>query len=121
MPELGDLYLEDSYVVGIFEDSSEVRFSLEAVVRPGSPYYRDPRPGEQYCYRNGDLVFGNIRNVHWITRSPHAYRDATGTEDLGNIDCLIERNGVYDVEGDWGRVEITSARDPRFEIAAEQD
>ncbi|MFI1239495.1 hypothetical protein [Nocardia salmonicida] len=113
-PELSHLYLEDSYVLKIVESPTEVRFFLEAVLTPGSSDYRDPKSGEQYCYQNGELIFLNVRSVKWVARSMHKHRDATGSEDLGNIDSLIERDGIYEVEGDWGRVEISSARDPRF-------
>ncbi|HET6424385.1 hypothetical protein [Nocardia aurea] len=113
-PELSHLYLEDSYVLKIVEGPTELRFFLEAVLTPGSPDYHDPKQGEQYCYQNGELIFLDVRSVKWVARSMHEYRDATGSEDLGNIDSLIERDGIYEVEGDWGRVEISSARDPQF-------
>ncbi|MFD9551334.1 hypothetical protein ACFWBG_28440 [Nocardia salmonicida] len=113
-PELSHLYLEDSYVLKIAEGPTEVRFFVVAVLTTGSPDYRHPKPGEQYCYQNGELIFSNVSSVKWVARSMNEYRDATGSVDLGNIDSLIERDGVYEVQGDWGRVEISSARDPQF-------
>lgn len=54
---LADIYLEDSYVLEILEEPGKLTFKLDAVLTPEDPAYQPPRPGEQYCYRTGRLVF----------------------------------------------------------------
>jgi hypothetical protein len=71
--------------------------------------YHPPRPGEQYCYADGTLIFGDVARVEWLRRSSSHYTDASGEKDLGNIDILT-------VEGDWGEVRISGAQ-PRFELS----
>ncbi|WP_246180781.1 hypothetical protein [Nocardia ninae] len=101
----------------IVERASEIKFVLEAVLTPEHPQYHPPGAGEQYCYACGDLVFSEVRRVEWVYRSFRKYKDATGTEDLGNIDSLTSSEGIYTVVGDWGRVHIHSSPDPEFRIS----
>lgn len=116
MPGLSDLYLEDSYVLDIAESAGRLTFSMSAVLTPEHPAYRDPLPGEQYCYADGALVFSGVAHTDWLERSTQRYVDATGGTDLGNIDTLTSADGTYEVAGDWGRVRIRCARPPRFTL-----
>jgi hypothetical protein len=68
-----------------------------------------PAPGEQYSYCTGRLVFADVEQIDWIERYPRASEDAAGQIDYGNIDALCAMDGVYHLEGDWGRVEVASA------------
>ncbi|MGA9873883.1 MAG: hypothetical protein WBQ44_22430 [Rhodococcus sp. (in: high G+C Gram-positive bacteria)] len=111
---LADVYLEDSYVLSILEAPGELAFALDAVLTPESPRYQPPKPDEQYCYALGRLVFAQVTASTWVYRSTQQYTDAAGDVDLGNIDFLSFDQGVYVAEGDWGRVEIHSATEPRF-------
>ncbi len=113
-PSLAGLYLEDSYVMDIVESDSGITFVLEAVLTPEHPEYHPPVAGEQYCYADGNLVFGDVLGIEWVDRSFQKYKDATGTEDMGNIDSLTNSEGVYSVIGDWGDVRIRSNSDPQF-------
>lgn len=115
-PELSRLYLEDSYVLEIIEDSARLAFDLEAVLLQGHPAYHDPIEGEQYCYARGLLTFDDISDVEWVSRSHATYTDASGEEDLGNIDSLTNEDGVFQVEGDWGQVHFRSSQAPTFEL-----
>jgi hypothetical protein len=114
LPGLSDLYLEDSYVLDIVESAGRLTFSMLAVLTPEHPAYHDPRPGEQYCYAGGALVFSDVAHIDWLERSTQRYVDATGEIDLGNIDSLTTTDGMYEVAGDWGRVRIRCAGPPRF-------
>ena len=114
---LSGVYLEDSYVLAISELPRQLLFRMEAVLTPENPRYQPPRPGEQYCYAVGDLVFDEVTQIEWIRESPNRYVDAAGEEDLGNIDSLTKEDGKYQVEGDWGEVCIYSANEPHFELA----
>ncbi|MEU2091926.1 hypothetical protein [Nocardia beijingensis] len=118
-PVLSNLYLEDSYVLEITERPAEVVFSLEAVLTPGHSMYSAPKAGEQYCYVHGDLIFVNVTRVEWLERSFRKYKDASGSEDMGNVDVLTNTDGVYYLEGDWGKVRIWSPDDPKFLVSAE--
>lgn len=117
-PNLLGVYLEDSFVLGISETPGQVTFQLEAVLTPDHPNYHEPRPGEQYCYADGELIFADVSRVEWLERSTKVYTDAAGQEDLGNIDSLTIDDETFIVEGDWGKVRIHSASQPRFELAA---
>jgi hypothetical protein len=113
---LAGVFLEDSYVLGISESSEQIVFHLDAVLTSEHPAYHSPRPGEQYCYEKGSLVFPDVTRVEWFRRNGSSrYTDASGEEDLGNIDTLTVDGGAVVAEGDWGAVRI-SGEQPRFEL-----
>ena len=86
-PGLVGVFLEDSYVLGISESSEQVVFHLDAALTPEHPAYHSPRPSEQYCYANG-----------WLKRNSSHYTDASGEEDLGNIDILTADGDAFVAE-----------------------
>ncbi|NEQ42464.1 MAG: hypothetical protein F6K00_02435 [Leptolyngbya sp. SIOISBB] len=110
LPGLEKIYLEDSYVLGIEESEKHVKFSLELVLTEKHVAYTDPKPGEQYCYRNAFLHFENVSKANWIRKEMMSSTDAAGEIDYGNIDTMTFTNGVYHLAGDWGEVEITSSK-----------
>jgi hypothetical protein len=85
----------------------------EIVLTPSHPSYAPPHPGEQYCYRRGELLFRTDK-VSWLARSQARFHDESGEEDLGNIDIFTAVGDHYYLEGDWGSVEIESSERPRF-------
>jgi hypothetical protein len=62
----------------------EDEFNFHSDRGPGGVQPEDPRPGEQYCYRRGRLVFSGLRGL-----------DRAGS--------------LYLLEGDWGVMAIQSA------------
>ncbi|EME22356.1 hypothetical protein [Rhodococcus triatomae] len=115
LPGFSGVYLEDSFVLSIDEQPQQFSFELEAVLRPEHPDYHPPLPGEQFCYADARLIFDDVSDVEWLARSTRRYTDASGNEDLGNIDSLIvEEQDCYLIEGDWGRVRIRCPRAPRM-------
>ena len=114
-PGLAGVFLEDSYVLGISESSEQVVFHLDAVLTPEHPAYHSPRLGEQYCYANGNLIFPDVTQIVWLNRNSSHYTDASGEQDLGNIDILTVDGDAFVAEGDWGAVRISGAQ-PRFEL-----
>lgn len=116
-PELSEVYLEDSYVLAIKEDGDTITFSMLLVLREQHPRYHDPLPGEQYCYANADLIFTGVQGVRWLERSHQIYTDATGEEDLGNIDTMVYDTDHYDLTGDWGHVQIVTQDPPGLTFA----
>lgn len=101
-----NIYLEDSYVLGIREDNNRVVFYLDVVLTEEHPAYQPPKQGEQYCYQKAELCFINVKVCKWISKKFKAFSDATEEQDYGNIDSLTEEHGVYFLRGDWGEVQI---------------
>ncbi len=110
--DLAHIYLEDSFVLGIFQKADSLTFELEAVLTEKHPLYKPPKAGEQYCYLPGLLVFGNARQIIWSSRSGNVSVDANNEEDLGNIDFLIVDSDNYHLGGDWGEVRVYTASEP---------
>jgi hypothetical protein len=117
-PRFDVYYLEDSYVLGVDEsDPSKLAFSLLLVLTPKHPLYSAPKPNEQYCYRNGALIFEGVRAADWTNRNFKSSRDPDGTVDYGNVDAFkIEPDGRYLLEGGWGRV-IVTAESAKIEVS----
>jgi len=114
LPFLKGLYLEDSYVLAIVDEPGRFAFKLDAVLTPENLAYKPPKINEQYCYHHGDLIFDEVTAVDWLERSFQKSIDASGEEDLGNIDSLTFEGGAFLLEGDWGVVKIWCRRQPRF-------
>ena len=118
-PDLTDVYLEDSFVLAIDETLTSLSFRLEAVLTPAHPRYHQPRPDEAHCYADAVLTIADATKIEWITRSSQPARDATGEEDLGNIDSLQHHADHYEIVGDWGHVRVYSNAAPRFTLTSE--
>lgn len=119
LPEFTGVYLEDSYVLGIDEPPQALIFRVEFVLTESHPDYRPPREGEQYCYVAGSLTFEHPDKIEWLERSQQVYTDASGEEDLGNIDFLVSEDGRWRAGGDWGEVVVHAPRPPRLVLDAE--
>ena len=100
---LENVYLEDSWVLGVHESDGSLSFDLEAVLTEGHPQWNQPKPGEVYCYRRLALIFPSVRGVEWIERGMRPATDATGEQDWGHIDTFVG-DGAATVVGDWGNV-----------------
>jgi hypothetical protein len=109
IPGLSDVFLEDSFVLGLEETDNELRFQLDLILLRGHPLYRTPRPNEQYCFRRAQLRFPAVRRATWHERTFVPYTDATNTVDYGNIYDFHAIDAVYHLSGAWGNVEIESA------------
>lgn len=120
LPGLAHVYLQDSYVLGIVETPARLTFRLDAVLTPQHCAYHPPSPGDHHCYALAELTFIDATRIEWITRTGRRYTDATGTEDLGNIDILAVDGDTFLVEGDWGRVRLVAAP-PTFKLIGSQD
>jgi len=104
-----DIYLEDSYVLGIEESDTEFIFIVEMVLKENHPRYTSPNPGEQYCYKKGKIVFQELESIEWISRNTQLFTDANDSEDYGNIDLFNLSIEGYHLVGDWGEVKVHSA------------
>jgi hypothetical protein len=110
IPGLENLYLEDSWVLGVFESADSLSFDLDALLTEQHPQWHPPRPGEQYAYRRVSLTFPNVRTIEWLDRGGPPATDASGEQDWGNIDRFIVDDDVYEMEGGWGQVRVVSDR-----------
>lgn len=110
-----NIYLEDSYVLGIKYSGRELSFIMELVLTENHPMYSPPKESEQYCYRNGEMIFKNVSEVKWINRSMQPNIDFDGAVDYGNIDSFELSEGGYHLEGDWGEVIVYSS-EPELEL-----
>jgi hypothetical protein len=113
MPGLAGVYLEASYVTAIHE-AANVVFELDAVVTPDRPEYRQPRPGEQYCYAAATQTFHQPSKVDRVRRSMVRSIDADGLMDLGNIDTLTQSGNSFRLTRDWGEVVVRADEPPLF-------
>ncbi len=107
-PGFQDLYLEDSWVLGISQDTNQLTFVVDVVLRESHPFYQPPPVGEQYCYRRGRIRFEEITSLSWTGPSALPAVDAVGELDFGSFDEFEERDGAYMIAGDFGRLEIFS-------------
>jgi len=104
-----DIYLEDSFVLGIDESEKQISFTVEMVLTEKHPLYKPPCEGEQYCYEKGKIVFQDLKSVEWLNRNMQPFTDADNSEDFGNIDFFASSSAGYHLSGDWGEVMINSA------------
>jgi hypothetical protein len=106
---LEDVYLEDSYVLGLREAAEHLVFLLDVVLTEHHPAYQPPPPDQQYCYHAASLEFPAATRVTWLARHFRPLTDASGAIDYGNIDLFYKEHGHYYLEGDWGKVLVVSA------------
>lgn len=104
-----NIYLEDGFVIGIFESESQVAFTIEMVLTEGHSMYFPPKEDEQYCYKKGKIIFQDVESVKWIYRNMQPFTDADDSEDYGNIDSFQLSSDGYRLSGDWGEVIINSS------------
>ena len=116
LPGLENVYLEDSWVLGIAETDDSLSFTLEAVLTPEHARYIAPPPNLQHCYVDAVLTFAGATEIRWLRRSDKVAVDATGEADHGNIDALVCDGDHFALEGDWGQVQVFTELPARFEI-----
>lgn len=106
MPGFGDVYLEDSWVLGVEVAPRTVDFSVSVVLRESHPRYSPPPPDKQYCYRPGQVRFGGVRRVTWDMTGIYVGTDPDGSIDYGNFDRFVVDKDRYTLVGDFGAMEI---------------
>jgi hypothetical protein len=110
---LRDIYLEDSWVLGVDLTDGGLLFDLDAVLTPEHPAFRGARPDEQYDYRRSRMIVSGNDMTYEPSQSP-GFRDASGELDYGNIDSFtMTVDGAWLLEGHWGRA---SVREPRVQL-----
>lgn len=104
-----NIYLEDSFVLGVEESEDQLSFLVEIVLTEKHSLYEASLENEQYCYMTGKIIFQELKSVRWLTRNIQPYTDADDSEDYGNIDSFELTSDGYHLIGDWGEVIIDSA------------
>src|SRR6266511_1230258 len=87
-------YFEDSWVLDVVARPGLLTIDLDAVLLPAHPEYVAPSPGEQYCYRRGELRLEGVADLQWIGQGLPPARDATGEFDYGWGGQGLQRYGV---------------------------
>ncbi len=110
---LRNVYLEDSYVLDIVEESDSIVFEMELVLRKGHSLYHLPKPSEKYCYKKGALRFLSCSSKKLELSNQRPSVDASGETDLGNIDWFEKISETAFLEGCWGKLEVNYGK---FEV-----
>ena len=118
IPSFNEVYLEDSFVLSIVKSNDSVEILVEAVLREHHPKYNSPKPGEQYCYKKGRLLFKGITQHSWLEKIMKPIKDIDGEVDYGNIDWFYLEDGHYRIGGEWGELDIISD-EPIFSLIEE--
>jgi len=108
LPQLENIYLEDSFVTGIYKSNDALVFNLDVVLTESHPNYEKPLDGEAYCYKRAKLVFPKISNIEWTNIEIMPSIDVNKEVDFGNIDTFVFNNNEYHLTGGWGEVNIKS-------------
>ncbi|WP_449419289.1 hypothetical protein [Phormidium nigroviride] len=103
-----NVYLEDSYVLGIHRSTSELCIHIEAVLTENHSLYTQPLPGEQYCYRRMTIKFLHPHTYNLVLQNINPIPDLDGSVDYGNIDDFFSADGKYYLRGEWGELTIVS-------------
>jgi hypothetical protein len=94
------VYLEDSYLLGIAVSGSGLRLRVLFAMTRDFPGYETPLPGEQHCYREGEIVVDGLKISEWQAGRPSISTDPDGSQDLGDIAVSVEAGG-YRIGTDW--------------------
>lgn len=109
IPGLENLFFEDSWVLEIVRHADRIVLRVDAVLTESHPAFAPPQPGEQHCYRRGELMFDAIRSLRWEASGlVRAGIDPSGETDLGSIDSFVKLGEPYVVVGDFGTLTIES-------------
>ncbi|WP_079178168.1 hypothetical protein [Streptomyces mangrovisoli] len=108
--ELGQYFLEESYVLSIQASPGDLSLEMDLALSPEHPQHEPASPNERHCYRRGTIRYSGVKDLQWFDQGTPPAVDATGELDYGNIDSLTVEGDAYGMEGDFGRITIV-ARD----------
>ena len=107
--ELTDIHLQDSYVLGLDEDSTRLRFNMLFALAEQHIDFSPALDGEQHCYRYGSLTLEGA-DIAWARKTFKPTTDLDGEIDYGSIDCIEIDRDACRLEGPWGDVTVRAAR-----------
>lgn len=104
---LEQVYLEDSFVLGVEVLPGIVKIQLDVVLREGHPDYAAPEAGEEYCFRRGILNLEEVSEVTWRMPEGRPAVDASGETDYGGIDSYEVDGSTHRIVGEIGVLSVT--------------
>ena len=107
LPDLDEVYFEDSFVLGVTVAPGVVDVRLDEVLREGHREYVEPAEGEQYCFRRGVLRFTDVTEVRWRMPEGRPALDASGEIDYGGLDEFVIEGATRRLVGEIGELFIT--------------
>lgn len=110
LPGLEQIYLEDSFVLGVEILPGSVKVQLDVVLREGHPSYVAAGEDEQYCFRKGVLRLEEVGEVTWHMPTGPPAIDASGDTDYGGIDSYKVDGSVHRIVGEIGELTVTCGR-----------
>jgi hypothetical protein len=110
LPELGGTYLEDSYFLGAVVEGGNLRLKLLFALTSDHANYAPPKPGEQHCYREGNIVLEQPSIVEWRAGKPTITQDLDGTLDFGSIQLYRSGPRHFRVITEWFDAVVETAR-----------
>lgn len=113
---LENYYLEDSYLLEFSIFGDQVRFMIEAVLTENHSLYSEPKVNEQYCYKDIDIIFKNIKKVELEKCTISPGHSADPDCDLGNVEYFSRRDGYYFIQFGWGAMKIFTSLLPTVNI-----
>ena len=108
LPGFGGVFLEESYVLDVVATPGSLRIELDVVLEPSHPNYIPPAEDERFCFRRARLLFEGVRGLRWEGQGAPSARDASGEVDLGHIDSCRLVDSTFELEGDWGQLEVVA-------------
>ena len=97
---------EDSYVLAIVVEPYSLRVSTDFVLTKQHPLYREPAGGERDCFRRGEIRVDGFHRISWLSSRAKASVDSSGELDFGTLDEFIRVDGILNLSGDWGVIEV---------------
>ncbi|MET3528144.1 hypothetical protein [Phenylobacterium koreense] len=98
---LENIYLEDSYFLGMLAVGSDLKLRGLFALTGDHPDYAPPKPGEQHCYREGDIVISGLKVTKWQAGAHPTILVGPDTElDFGSIGIGANDDGYW-VETEW--------------------
>jgi len=104
--DLAEVYLEDSFVLGLDAGPNTVTMRIELVLREGHPLYRPPIAGEQYCYATARFLYSDVKSLTWRMPTGPPATDATGEADYGGLEQYTINDDCHHFVGEIGEVDI---------------
>lgn len=103
-----NIYLEDSFLLDVKEDSNSISFFVEAALLNGHELYHNPLKGEAHCYKKCEIKFPEVKMVNWVKKFFEPVQGCDEEIDYGNIDNFTFSEAGYHISGEWGDVLIKS-------------
>ena len=105
---LRDVVLEESWILGVIASPTRLSFTADFVMTVAHSRYSPPSPDEVFSYFRGEMIFSGVSALSWTAQGDPPAIDAAGTVDWGHIDSMSFEGHHFQLEGDWGRIEVTA-------------